>query len=232
MNAITDEKQFFSLFIDKNCSHESILSPHDRGEFVMASDTHILIKISKSLLSQKYEEATKPQIPKIKPNANIRLTYKQLEKALSNYAHEAEEEEITPAVRCTECAGSGIVDWEYRDSHYHFHYNQDECPICRGTGNEKEAVTRLTGRSFPVISPLEINGVIFNTYYIGVILETMKQLGLTEIYHTGVYPGARPNLFKLDDGIEVILMPLATGETPAISIKGKALKKQNLSTWN
>lgn len=226
MNPITDEKVFFSPYFDEIAVNEAIQAPRDRGEYVMATDNHILIKVDKSLLKGKYRKAKKPNLAPIVENSNIRLTLSQLEEALSKCPQEEEEEEISPAIPCRHCDGEGTVEWEFEDKDRHTHYQTDECPICKGTGKEREAITRKTGRSFPEYNvPIELDGVIMNAYYIGAIVETMKQLGISEIRHTGIYKDALPNLFRIAEGITVILMPIMSYGDYVTSIKGEEVKR-------
>lgn len=226
MNPITDEKLFFSLYFDTDAPHKEIQAPRDRGEFVMATDCHILIKVDKNLLKEKYEEATKPNLYPIEPNRNVRLNLSQLERAILKYPLEEEEEEIAPAVPCPHCDGEGFVEWQFEDKNGYIHTSDDTCPVCNGTGNQRAAKIRKTGRKFPKYNlTMMVDGIPFNAYYIAVIAESMKQLGISEIYHTRVCEGANPNIFKIAEGIEVILMPILPGEEVFASINGKEVKK-------
>ena len=226
MNPIKDEKLFFSPYYDEIAVNEVIQAPRDRGEFVMATDNHILIKVDKSLLKGEYQKAKKPNLAPIIENGNIRLTLAQLEEALSKCPQEEEEEEVAPAIPCRHCDGKGMVEWEFEDKDLHTHYQTDECPLCKGSGNEREAIVRKTGRSFPEYNiPILIDGVILNAYYIGAIVETMKQLGISEIRHTGIYKDAIPNVFRIAEGITVILMPMMSYGDYVTSIKGEEVKQ-------
>lgn len=226
MNPIKDEKLFFSPYYDEIVVNEVIQAPRDRGEFVMATDNHILIKVDKSLLKGEYQKAKKPNLAPIIENGNIRLTLAQLEEALSKCPQEEEEEEVAPAIPCRHCDGKGMVEWEFEDKDLHTHYQTDECPLCKGSGNEREAIVRKTGRSFPEYNiPILIDGVILNAYYIGAIVETMKQLGISEIRHTGIYKDAIANVFRIAEGITVILMPMMSHGDYVTSVKGKEVKQ-------
>ncbi|MCX4281384.1 MAG: hypothetical protein OSJ32_08755 [Muribaculaceae bacterium] len=226
MNPIKDEKLFFSPYYDEIAVNEVIQAPRDRGEFVMATDNHILIKVDKSLLKGEYQKAKKPNLAPIIENGNIRLTLAQLEEALSKCPQEEEEEEVAPAIPCRHCDGKGMVEWEFEDKDLHTHYQTDECPLCKGSGNEREAIVRKTGRSFPEYNiPILIDGVILNAYYIGAIVETMKQLGISEIRHTGIYKDAIANVFRIAEGITVILMPMMSHGDYVTSVKGKEVKQ-------
>lgn len=226
MNPITDEKLFFSLYYDEIAVNEAIQAPRDRGDYVMATDNHILIKVDKSLLKGEYQEAKKPNLAPIIENGNIRLTLSQLEEALSKCPQEEEEEEVAPAIPCRHCDGEGTVEWEFEDKDLHTHYQTDECPICKGSGNEREAIVRKTGRSFPEYNiPILVDGVILNAYYIGAIVETMKQLGISEIRHTGIYKDAIANVFRIAEGITVILMPMMSYGEAVASVNGEEKKR-------
>lgn len=76
MNPIKDEKLFFSPYYDEIAVNEVIQAPRDRGEFVMATDNHILIKVDKSLLKGEYQKAKKP---------NLALSENQMFKAQELY---------------------------------------------------------------------------------------------------------------------------------------------------
>lgn len=226
MNPITDEKLFFSLYYDEIAVNDVIQAPRDRGGYVMATDNHILIKVDKSLLKGEYQEAKKPNLAPIIENGNIRLTLSQLEEALSKCPQEEEEEEVAPAIPCRHCDGEGTVEWEFEDKDLHTHYQTDECPICKGSGNEREAIVRKTGRSFPEYNiPILVDGVILNAYYIGAIVETMKQLGISEIRHTGIYKEAIANVFRIAEGITVILMPMMSYGEAVTSVNGEEEKR-------
>lgn len=226
MNPIIDEKLFFSLYYDEIAVNEAIQAPRDRGEYVMATDNHILIKVDKSLLKGEYQKAKKPNLAPIIENGNIRLTLSQLEEVLSICPQEEEEEEIAPAISCRHCDGEGMVEWEFYDADNHIHTKNDECPICQGSGNERDAIFRKTGRSLPEYEiPIEIDGVIMNAYYIGAIVESMKQLGISEIRHTGIYKDAIPNVFRIAEGITVILMPMMSYGNYVASVKGEEVKQ-------
>lgn len=109
---------------------------------------------------------------------------------------------------CDECEGRGEVQWEYEDSDGETHVALHDCPICDGRGY---ILSEELPRSARYVA---INDKIFVCGYLMDIAEAMNSLQKTEahILHRG---SDKAMLVRIEDGVDIILMPCMNGEPRA-----------------
>lgn len=203
--------------------HEILRHPFFDGVDVCASDTHWLMRIKK--------EAYDAEIPPLGPKRieakslpkKLALPVETLVKAFLACKMEDEVVEVSPAIKCSECNGNGSVVWEYESKGGHTYYDDYDCPLCQGTGNAKEAVTRKTGKKVPrqLEDSIAINGVTFDAWRLFYIVEACHELGVDTLYITTIgKPGKSvPAIFQLNDDCEIVLMPLYTTDNVTVALK-------------
>lgn len=185
--------------------------PFPCGDYVAATDTHVLLMIRKDLLENSYPEVrATPNVMKVTPkvNCDLPLTQEQIATALGALPHEEEMYEAAPAVQCPECDGDGEVEWVYEDKDYYRHTDWFNCPCCKGSGLLRKAVMKPTGKITVDISAcIIINGVGFRAHVLETLLDTMKSLDIKEVNIISLNK-SRPCMIRIADGITFIFMPL------------------------
>lgn len=207
-----DEAKLLSLFYDPETIHTPLVAPFVHGNYVCATETHVMIKMEKDQLGGDYETRPgTPNIDRIMPKQTCEVIYlrSELEKAYQPLCTEDEQVEIATAVKCEECNGLGYVEWKYySDRLRKYFYGQHECPCCDGDGELVAAKYHNTGKKLPPYNAvIKIKGVPFQAWIIGTLLDAMDILGIDRITLAHSEKG-RPNLFILAAGIEVVAMPM------------------------
>jgi len=141
MNHNFDENKLFEIFLDKENSRKEIKKPFVNNGWVAATESHICLLIKPEFLKQTYEPRVLPNVLKIltEPNIDITISRAKLLNGIKAISTEKEKRVISPGVKCRECDGVGEVEWQYCDSNGYDYCEDFECPICHGSGYEKEA---------------------------------------------------------------------------------------------
>ena len=200
MNYNFDEKELFGLFVDENSYRPELNYPYRRDGYVYATDRHKLIRVKEDIVSGDYEVTDKMRLNIPTDNCDYIISDKNIEKALSEIPKVKEVEE--KEVKCSECDGTGEVDWEYRDKNGKDYEGCFECPVCDGTGYVYSEVA--TGKMIP--DPTTTVKVGKNSiYYIHLkaLLDAMRVIGVTDVCL--VYQGNITNHFRINENISVIL---------------------------
>ena len=185
--------------------------PFAVGDYICGTDTHIAVRIDKSLCEGEYME-NKIDLDRVfqcceKTKKEISLdTLKELLKSIPRV-------ETLTKVQCEECGGEGEVEWVYEATDGERYTEDHDCPVCNGRGYHDTEVYRIDR----VIS---INGIGFRAEYIMLLAEAMSDLGvdIAEIY--SIQP-MRQMLLHLADGVGVAIMPFREArypQKPAVSI--------------
>ena len=200
MNYNFDEKKLFGLFVDEDAYRPELNYPYRRDGYVYATDRHKLIRVKEDIVSGDYEVTDKMKLNIPTDNCDYIISDKNIEKALSEIPKVKEIEE--KEVKCSECDGTGEVDWEYRDKNGNDYENCFECPVCDGTGYVYNEVA--TGKM--ILNPTAIVKVgknnIINTH-LRSLLDAMRIIGVTEVRL--VCQDNLFNHFRINENISVIL---------------------------
>lgn len=200
MNYNFDEKKLFGLFVDEDAYRPELNYPYRRDGYVYATDRHKLIRVKEDIVSGDYEVTDKMKLNIPTDNCDYIISDKDIEKAFSEIPKVKEVEE--KEVKCSECDGTGEVDWEYRDKNGKDYEGCFECPVCDGTGYVYSEVA--TGKMIP--DPTTTVKVGKNSiYYIHLkaLLDAMRVIGVTEVRL--VCQDGIINHFRIDENISVII---------------------------
>lgn len=143
------------IFLNDDARTEWMRKAHLHNGFVFATDSYSAIKAPKEFcdfevaqseyVSDKIESLLK------EPNTDhiLKLNINEFEKykVIDDY----DTEEIS--VECSECEGSGEVEWEY--STHTMYTRMDVCPVCDGDGVVDDFTRKLNGDK------------VFGEFYIG-----------------------------------------------------------------
>lgn len=181
-------------------SPEWCRQPREYGDYVYATDTHILLRVRKSLCHSwlaKHKNQPK-DITKCMPEADMALKLDILE--IAEVIKKLEPIETT--LKCADCGGNGYVLWSYEDLDGTEHTKRDECPVCDGSG-KVTALLSVTEQN------IEINGDWFNIGLLMIILDTCHNLGAdtVTVEHIGEYRAMR---IKVTEDVDALIMPNKT----------------------
>lgn len=169
-----------------------------QGDMVCATDAITLITIPISLIGLRYPYQDKPDVSSV---LNIRKEcHKIIELSwLKELYHNVPI--INETYKCEACAGTGMVDYE-------FYFNgttyteEEECPVCRGEGHLGETGEMIKDPQYDI----DIHGNPFKSGRVLKMINLMKLLEITSCVLVS-NPSSEPNLFRFENGINVILMP-------------------------
>lgn len=208
-----DEKSLFDLFVGDDVYRPQLHKPFLQDGYVVATDANILIRVRQELLNGEYtENPHAPTVSKVLTNHNFDkvVTLEKLEAAIAQCPLEDEEILISDAVDCPDCDGDGEVEWEYTDKDLNTYHKYYECPVCHGSGMLRPAKYRKTGRKIPEYNaPIDVYGLNFSAKLLMRLCDAMKLLGISQAQYAARHFGAA-NIFRLINGVDVILMPLST----------------------
>lgn len=207
-NKIFDEAALLGLFIDKEHINEKIRQPFESDGWICATEAHICLLVKPEYVKGSYKpNGLRVSKSMSKPNIDITLSLSDLLRGIEEVSTVEELKIISPAEKCEECKGLGEVEWEYEDSDGYTHREEFNCPICRGTGNIREEITKPTGRKIPEYNTrIGIYEQTFTASFILKICDAMQMLGIDKVRYVASSP-QNGNLFILEDGIQIIIMP-------------------------
>ena len=195
-----EENRLFYMFVADEDSHRTDLkNPFLQDGSVIATDSHILIKIRKELLKGSYEEKKAPDVSRVWPktfNPVATLTRKEIVKTLKKLHLDNGYDELPLWITCKECYGVGTVTWNYRDKKGKNHTNECDCPMCDGSGQALNGTDCALG----------IYNEWFVACYIIAILETMNIFKVEFIIYAPS-DGVTAAQFRVCDGVDIIVMP-------------------------
>lgn len=202
-------QELLTMFCGDDELRPKLLKPFFDGEDVCSSDTHSLIRIKKDKCGLADVPVGYKRLPVKYLDVPLRLEVEWIVKALLACKMEDETVEISPAVPCLECDGDGTVEWEYSGCDCTHYTKYDDCPVCKGSGNLKDAVVRKTGRKMPIVyaDSISINDVTFDAYRLFYLVEACNLLGVETIKVTALN-FQEPMAIQLNDDVEFILMPM------------------------
>lgn len=209
---ITNEKKVLQAFCgDDILCREEIKKPYfcePTGE-VRATNGRLLLMVDPKLLRCKYQSSAFGawlSIPA--PNSDTIVTLDDIEAVFNQF-------ELTPEMtdeegedcECPACEGSGTVSWKFVAPNGRIYYMDDDCPVCNGTGENEDCNKVPTGRMLPPKNAtFVIDGVRFEVACIMKAVEGLRLLGCKELHHIFTSKDS-PNLFAVQDGIRLLVMP-------------------------
>ena len=181
------------------------LAPFEYRDYVCASNTYALIRVSKDLapgdFSTKY---CVPDIDKIIPPHQpiFIVTLDNLRLALI----QAGIDYNRSTTDCPHCKGEGIVEWTFTDNDDDTHTKDDDCPCCDGSGELPNGFDKL----------ITLGEFTFVGSLIRMLYEAMGTLALPR---AEVSISKQTHRFRLSDKVDVALMPtLSTKKRPNAAI--------------
>jgi len=175
-----NEEQLLKLFYKDDAANRpnkrpNISKPFIQDGFICATDGCVLVRIDESIhdWKLKYYETVNgllpPDVSKIVPDADmliddVVLSLDDLNESIGKFPVEDYH------YKCSDCGGTGYVDWSYASfdaTVYHLH---DTCPVCSGTGE----IDRYT----PAYAQFMICGVALCYGHVDLLRQAM---GLMEI---------------------------------------------------
>ncbi|MCM1301354.1 MAG: hypothetical protein NC226_06500 [Bacteroides cellulosilyticus] len=203
-----NEQELLSLFYKEDDDLRPYMAaPYLKNGYVCATEAHILIRIKAETLHGEYKETERCNIDWPADNCNFTISLQEIETMLSNIPQVEEEVKVGEDIKCMECDGEGEVEWEYQDKSGHYHYEDHECPICEGSGFDSESRYVKTGRMIPDGEcSIRIRRIVIKAEFLEVLNKAMKIIGVGEVRCVHQDP-AKPCIFRVDDNIEIIIMP-------------------------
>lgn len=193
-----NETKILNLFVGNDKYRPALNQAFKQGDMVCATDAITLITIPISLIGFNYPDQDKPDVSSV---LNIRKECHEIIELswLKELYHNVPI--INETYKCEACAGTGMVDYE-------FYFNgttyteEEECPVCRGEGHLGETGEMIKDPQYNI----DIHG---NPFKSGRVLKMIKLMKLLEITSCVLVsnPSSEPNLFRFENGINVILMP-------------------------
>jgi len=208
MEKLKNETKVFELFIDKKHMREEFRTPIAQGNFVFATDSYSLIKVSRHCVSGNYPRLDEPDITNnfIPTDTEIAVKICELEDLLSSVEMVEEVETTGNFVNCNECDGDGTVEWEYKAW-----TNDFDCPVCNGSGYSQKPRERKTGRMIPdYYCKVRLGNKYIQAKKIKILIDMMELLGIYTVMMR--YNKNLPNqqyFFYFDINTEVLMMPIA-----------------------
>lgn len=193
-----NETKILNLFVGNDKYRPVLNQAFKQGDMVCATDAITLITIPISLIGFNYPDQDKPDVSSV---LNIRKECHEIIELswLKELYHNVPI--INETYKCEACAGTGMVDYE-------FYFNgttyteEEECPVCRGEGHLGETGEMIKDPQYDI----DIHGNPFKSGRVLKMINLMKLLEITSCVLVS-NPSSEPNLFRFENGINVILMP-------------------------
>lgn len=193
-----DEEKLFSLFIDKENEYTM---PVLKGRDVIATEGHRIIYVSKEVCEGQYEPTSRYEVHIPIERKRIIIPLKILQDTydhLPTKGHLCRDKET-----CTECNGTGKVEWQYctKDGKY-IHENHD-CPICNGEGSYTTNIRFV--REVPYNLSIDILGNVISAGSLKALIDALSMLGKQSV-ELVVFKGKGHTLvqFLVDENITML----------------------------
>lgn len=197
-----DEKKLLGLFHDKGSLTAMPLLKDDK---VFAADNHKAIYINAEVCQGVYErtEMFDMIFPPVEQELNIPLL--SLQKAY-DFLPKVEDEEYDQE-ECTECNGTGSVEWKYVDKNGKTHHQDCDCPACDGWGFFKRNIRKCYKPEYNAI--IKLDGFFINNRHIKAIIDALLLLGKD---HITLLSKAKKDsdvfaYFRIDENITIVVTP-------------------------
>lgn len=180
--------------------------------FVYAMDAYNLLIIDRSLVEGEYRKDTLSLPDWGAFDGDRVVRFDAIRKACEGIARVPEMvyPDGTDDKGCTECGGTGYVDWEYTDLDGYTYHRESECPVCDGCG-ERKADMIPTGRMvLPKHSAFKMDGVLFDAGRMMKCIGALALLGFESMVWKKA-DAKSPNVFVPAEGVKFVLMPVMDG---------------------
>lgn len=193
-----NETKILNLFVGNDKYRPVLNQAFKQGDMVCATDAITLITIPISLIGFNYPDQDKPDVSSV---LNIRKECHEIIELSWLKELYNDVPMINETYKCEACDGTGMVDYE-------FYFNgmtyteEKECPICHGEGHLGETGVMIKYPQYHI----DIHGNTFKYGHVLKMINLMKLLDITSCVLVS-NPSSGPNLFRFENGINVILMP-------------------------
>lgn len=206
MKKISNEKELFELFCDKEHYNEKSHEPFLNVVYneVWATDGYMAVAVKPELVSGRYRENRLSMNTLFGKACDRTVTLKAIKDALAKLP-------MVEDVECEECDGSGRVECEYVDKGGSTHEVMADCPICFGTGYV-EGEPKKTGKMIADFStPIKLGEAYIMAHRISKIAQAMELLGIDELImaHNGRRDDDTVEAYELQaDEVRFFAMPM------------------------
>lgn len=196
--------EVYFQFVGNDKFRPNMHAPFEVEGMIYATNAYSIIYTEKDNCDFDYNENYIPHIKQVIPfqtNSNQLIDLKLSE--FDNYLTEIETSTNEESFECSECDGSGEVEWEYR------HYSKEfECPICEGFGTIDKSIEVPTGGKTYQEVVIEIKGHAFLLNRIIPLIKTADLL--KKDIHLVYCPNEpyRALVFKIDF-LTIVVMPIS-----------------------
>lgn len=191
-----------SLYISE-AETEAFREPMVQGDYVYATERHVLIRIAKHLAIGDYPSRPIPNCAALfnkESNCDETITTSSLRDLVKEYTKMIPETRQDKA-ECKECGGEGYVMWEYKTW-----VSEHECPVCLGRGSiEGEAVPTGKVMADPT-TPIPLGEALFRQECLQILLDTLELLGAENFRIIRADPYG-VNIFVINENVSVIMAP-------------------------
>lgn len=193
-----NETKILNLFVGNDKYRPALNQAFKQGDMVCATDAITLITIPISLIGLRYPYQDKPDVSSV---LNIRKECHEIIEL--SWLKELYDDVpmINETYKCEACAGTGMVDYEFCFDDI-IYTEEEECPVCRGNGHLGETGEMIKDPQYDI----NIHGNPFKSGRVLKMINLMKLIDITSCVLVS-NPSSGPNLFRFENGINVILMP-------------------------
>lgn len=193
-----NETKILNLFVGNDKYRPALNQAFMQGGMVCATDAITLITIPISLIGFNYPDQDKPDVSSV---LNIREECHEIIELSRLKELYNDVPMINETYKCEACDGTKMVDYEfYFDGTTYT--EEKECPVCHGEGHLGETGEMIKDPQYDI----DIHGNPFKSGRVLKMINLMKLLDITSCVLVS-NPSSGPNLFRFENGINVILMP-------------------------
>lgn len=195
-------EELLESFVSDDERRAKFQRPWRDGDYVFASDTHIMIRVDGSMTDKQYPVSPCKMPFQWEQEPKEYITLDAFNDALNDAPLEDEVEECGENIKCHECQGTGMVYWEYEHWEKLF-----DCPVCDGEGYIERTRWVPTGRKIvSSMAYIQVKDKYFRADYIDQIRATMQTIGINQV-GVIVLDNNSPAFFRLNNEVEIVLMP-------------------------
>lgn len=201
---------------DHNCKYSH--APMFYNGILCATDKYILVKIPHSenpgfqlMDDDLYKKFSAPINTEI--TQEIRIPIDKLKLVLENLESYSHEVYSSPPIQCTECDGTGSVEWEYKNFNEEF-----DCPVCEGRSETKGRKFKTGLICYPTSFSVKFSSYIYSSYYVGILLQIAELLNQNEILILDEKGEQGRAHFKIGE-LDITLMSLMGSANPDFIIE-------------
>lgn len=220
-NYLFDEEKLLSMFTGDVEFRPEFSNPwlSVNENLVCASESHILIQIKAECLRNKYPASGKLSAIKYVENCNHTVMLEDIKEALDKVPKIAEEVLVEKGKECPECDGCGVVTVEYESKSGRIYEIECDCPVCDGDGMEYYDRYDKTGKMIPdELANIAFNNFNFDARFVQLLYDALVFIGVDSVKVVSIGE-KQPAVFRVDENINIFLMPRLIGKAPDTVIK-------------